>query len=57
MTKEQELTTSKKYSKEIIHIYGAWMISRHIFNLRTGQNGFFKMSIAQSFSENKIIPS
>ena len=30
-------------------IYGAWMISRHIFNLQTGQNGFSKTPIAQSF--------
>ena len=30
-------------------VYGAWMISRHIFNLQTGQNGFSKMAIAQSF--------
>ena len=29
--------------------YGAWMISRHIFNLRTGQNEFSKTAIAQSF--------
>ena len=25
-------------------IYGAWMISRHIFNLRTGQKGFSKIN-------------
>ena len=38
-------------------VYGGWMISRHIFNLRTGQNGFSEMAIAQSFSKNKINPS
>ena len=37
--------------------YGAWMISRHIFSLGTGQNGFSKTAIAQSFWKNKINPS
>ena len=35
-------------------IYGAWTISRHIFNLRTGQNGFSKTAIAH-FEEIKLI--
>ena len=30
-------------------VYGARMISRHIFKLQTGQNGFCKMAKCQSF--------
>ena len=33
------------------HIYGAWMISRHIFNLQTGQNGFSKTPIQSVFQD------
>ena len=41
------LKPSKQGQSLLCQIYGAWMISRHIFNLQTGQIGFCKMAIAQ----------